>query len=140
VKAATVLRPGGHLAFWSAVHVLPVDGDPIFDEIQAVYDEIGQSIPPGTPVPRPQQLPDDRADIEASGLFDVVDIHQYDWETIYDAEGYIDLLCTFSGHIAMEDWQRDRLFGEIRRRLGQRSDGRLRRHWGVVLHIARLRP
>ena len=28
-------------------------------------------------------------------------IAQYDWETTYDAEGYIDLLNTFSGHIAM---------------------------------------
>jgi hypothetical protein len=64
---------------------------------------------------------------------------QYDWETIYDADGYIDLLNTFSGHIAMQDWQRDRLYGEVRRRLAERPDGRLRRHWGGVLHIARRR-
>ncbi len=64
---------------------------------------------------------------------------QYDWETIYHADGYIDLLNTFSGHIAMQDWQRDRLYGEVRRRLAERPDGRLRRHWGGVLHIARRR-
>ena len=138
-KAAAVLEPGGHLATWSGVHVLPEGGDPFFDEIQAVYDEIGESIPPGTPVPRPQRLADDRAEIEASGCFAVVDIQQYDWETTYDAEGYIDLLRTFSGHIAMESWQRERLFGEIRRRLAARADGRVRRHWGAVLHIARRR-
>lgn len=57
----------------------------------------------------------------------------------YDAEGYIDLLNTFSGHIAMQDWQRDRLYGEIHRRLGNRPGGRLRRHWGGVLHVARRR-
>jgi hypothetical protein len=57
----------------------------------------------------------------------------------YDADGYIDLLNTFSGHIAMHDWQRDRLYGEIRRRLAARPDGRLRRHWGGVLHVARSR-
>lgn len=56
---------------------------------------------------------------------------------VHDANGYIDLLDTFSGHIAMQEWQRDRLYGEIRRRLRQRTDGRLRRHWGAVLHIAR---
>jgi hypothetical protein len=56
---------------------------------------------------------------------------------VYNAEGYIELLNTFSGHIAMEAWQRDRLYGEIRRRLGGRTDGRVRRHWGAVLHIAR---
>jgi len=58
-------------------------------------------------------------------------------ESAYDADGYLRLLDTFSGHIAMEPWQRDRLYGEIRRRLGQRVDGRLRRHWGAVLQVAR---
>ena len=29
-KAASLLRPGGHLAFWEAVHVIPDDGDPFF--------------------------------------------------------------------------------------------------------------
>jgi SAM-dependent methyltransferase len=27
-KAWSLLRPGGHLAFWTATHVFPVDGDP----------------------------------------------------------------------------------------------------------------
>ena len=138
-KAADVLAPGGHLAVWGAGHVLPYDGDPFFEELQDIYDEIGESLPPDRVEPRPQELADDRDEIESSGLFDVVTIGQYDWETVYDADGYIDLLNTFSGHIAMEEWQRDRLYGEIRRRLSQRPDGRLRRHWGGVLHVARLR-
>jgi SAM-dependent methyltransferase len=138
-KAAEVLEPGGHLAFWGAGHVIPHDGDPFFGELQAIYDEIGEPLPPNRGLPRPQELADDRVEIESSGLFDVVAISQYDWETVYDADGYIDLLNTFSGHIAMQDWQRDRLYGEIRCRLSRRPDGRLRRHWGAVLHIARLR-
>jgi SAM-dependent methyltransferase len=136
-KAAEVLERGGHLALWNAVHVIPYDGDTFFAEIQDVYEEIGEGIPPGTPIPRPQELDDESADIEASGLFDVVEVRQYDWEVVYDAAGYIDLLDTFSGHIAMEAWQRDRLYGEITRRLARRPDGSLRRHWGGVLHIAR---
>jgi SAM-dependent methyltransferase/FMN phosphatase YigB (HAD superfamily) len=138
-RAADALRPGGYLAVWGAGHVFPYDGDPFFEEIQDIYDEIGGSRPPGTTLPRPQELADDRVEIEASGLFEVVDVTQYDWETFYDARGYIDLLNTFSGHIAMQDWQRNRLYGEIRRRLAARPDGRLRRHWGGVLHIARRR-
>ena len=130
----------GYLALWGAGHVIPYDGDPFFEEIQDVYDEIGESLPPDSVLPRPQELVDDRAEIEASGLFDVVDVTQYDWETIYDADGYIELLNTFSGHIAMQDWQRDRLYGEVRRRLAERADGCLRRHWGTILHIARRRP
>ena len=138
-NAARALKPGGYFAIWGAGHVIPYDGDPFFTDLQPVYDEIGESIPPGTPTPRPGELPDDRDEIDASGLFDVIDVRQYDWETIYDADGYIDLLNTFSGHIAMAGWQRERLYGEIRRRLALRSDGRLRRHWGGVLHIAKLR-
>jgi SAM-dependent methyltransferase len=138
-KAADALEPRGYLALWGAGHVIPRDGDPFFEELQEVYDEIGESLPPDATGPRPQELDDDRDEIEASGLFEVVDITQYDWETVYDAAGYIDLLNTFSGHVAMHDWQRDRLFGEIRRRLGTRSDGVVRRHWGGVLQIARRR-
>ncbi|MGH9223953.1 MAG: hypothetical protein ACRD2W_09275 [Acidimicrobiales bacterium] len=89
--------------------------------------------------PRPGELPEDSEEIEASGRFEVVETRQYDWETIHDADGYVDLLNTFSGHIAMADWQHERLYGEIRRRLAERDDGRLHRHWGGVLQIARLR-
>ncbi len=138
-KTWEALRPGGHLAFWSATHVFPDDGDPFFAEIQDVYEEIGEGLPPGSSRPRPGELEERRRDIEATGLFETVDVHHFDWEITYDAAGYIDLLNTFSGHIAMEPWQRDRLYGEIRRRVAARPDGRLRRHWGAVVHIARRR-
>jgi SAM-dependent methyltransferase len=135
-RAHDWLRPDGHLAFWSATHAFPDGGDPFFQEIQAVYEEIGEG--PADPAwPRPGELPDDRADIEASGLFCDVQIRHYDWEVRYGAESYIDLLLTFSGHIAMAGWQRERLFTAIRQRLATRPDRQLRRHWGAVLHIAR---
>jgi hypothetical protein len=108
--------------------------------IQPVYDEIGAGQPPGEGRPRPGELPDGlSAAIEASGLFGDIVVEQFDWEVRYDAEGCLDLLDTFSGHIAMAPWQRDRLYGEIRRRLAQRPDGQLRRHWGAILHVARRR-
>ncbi|HEX3955185.1 MAG TPA: hypothetical protein VHZ03_00980, partial [Trebonia sp.] len=87
--------------------------------------------------PRPGELPSEAAGIEASGLFDVVHVRQFDWEIRYTAEEYIGLLNTFSGHIAMADWQRERLFSFIRAKLAERADGRLRRHWGAVLQVAR---
>jgi len=66
-----------------------------------------------------------------------VAVRRFDWEIRYTAEAYIRLLDTFSGHIMMADWQRDRLYGEIRRRLAARPGGQVRRHWGAVLHVAR---
>jgi SAM-dependent methyltransferase len=136
-RAWELLRPGGHLSFWSAAHVFPADGDPFFRDIQDVYEEIGEGLPPGAAWPRPGELADDRAEIEASGLFGHVVVRQLDWEVSYTAGQYIRLLDTFSGHIAMDTWKRDRLYGEIRHRLAERPDGRVRRHWGVVLHVAR---
>jgi SAM-dependent methyltransferase len=135
-RAAHSLRPGGYLAFWDAWHVFPVGGDRFFHEIQDVYEEIGEGLKPGERYLRPGELEVRRDEIEASGGFEVVSIDHFDWEVVYDADGYIDLLRTFSGHIAMEPWQRDRLFTEIRRRLALRPDGLLRRHWGAVLHVA----
>jgi SAM-dependent methyltransferase len=136
-RAWEALAPGGHLAFWNADHVFPDGGDPFFQEIQHVYDEIGEGLPPGSARLRPGELEERRDEIEASGLFEVLHIRHFDWERVYDAETYIELLDTFSGHIAMEGWQRDRLYGEIRLRLGRRPDGTVRRHWGAVLHVAR---
>jgi SAM-dependent methyltransferase len=130
------LRPGGHLAIWRADHVFPADGDPFFREIQDIYDEIGAGMPAGTWYFAPGEQPDDRAAIEGSGLFTVTLIRHFDWEISYTAEAYIALLETFSSHIDMAGWQRDRLYGEIRRRLGARPDGKVRRHWGTVLQVA----
>lgn len=135
-RAWELLRPSGHLAFWAATHVFPEHGDPFYFDIQEVYEEIGEGLPRDAAWPRPGQLPDSRGEIERSGLFADVAIRRFDWETSYNAEEYLQLLDTFSGHIAMEDWKRKRLYAEISRRLGQRPDGRLRRHWEAVLHVA----
>jgi len=101
----------------------------------------GRSLPPGSTWPRPGELADQAGEIEASGLFEPVHLRHFDWEQVYDADGYIELLSTFSGHIAMEQWQRERLYGQIRLRLrlGRRPGNSVRRHWGAVLHIARRR-
>ena len=138
-RAWEVLRPGGHLAVWDATHVFPEGGDPFFRDIQEIYDEIGEGLPAGASRPRPGELPDDAAEIVGSGWFEDVAVRHFDWEISYTAEGYIRLLDTFSGHIAMDAPKRDRLYGEIRRRLARRADGRLRRHWGAVLKVARRR-
>jgi SAM-dependent methyltransferase len=135
-KAWQLLRPDGHLAFWSATHVFPDGGDPLFREIQPVYEEIGEGQHGDAAWPRPGELGDERVAIEATGLFHVVQVRQFDWEQVYDAEDYIELLNTFSGHIAMQEWQRTRLYREIRERVAGRADGLIRRHWGAVLHVA----
>jgi SAM-dependent methyltransferase len=138
-RAWDLLRDGGHLAFWAAAHAFPAGGDPFFHELQDVYDEINEGLPPGASFPAAAELPDERAEMAATGLFTDIAVRRFGWEVRYTAGEYIRLLDTFSGHIAMAQWQRDRLYGEIRRRLAERPDGRLSRGWGAVLHVARRR-
>lgn len=138
-RAMAALRAGGHLAVWSTAHVVPDGGDPFFHQIQDIYDEIGEGNPADWHFPRPGELPPLNLERDSGGIFERIATRHFDWQTVYDAEGYIELLDTFSGHLSMQPWQRSRLFGEIRRRLAARPDGLLRRHWGAVLEVARLR-
>jgi len=139
-KVHRLLRSRGHLAFWSALHAFPPDFDPFFTEIQEVYDAIGESYDGEWPPLPPENVPDDREEIEASGFFDEVKIRRYVWEESYSAEQYIDLLSTFSGHIAMDDQKRKRLYGEIRERINGRRVPRVQRHWYAILHVASRGP
>jgi len=136
-KAASLLRPGGHLAFWEAAHVVPDGGDPFFAEIQDVYDSIGCGAPDGGVFPTPGTLASQQEEIAASGLFRDITVRRFDWEISYTADSYVRLLETFSSNLVMAPWQRERLYGEIRGRLARRPDGLVRRHWGAVLHVAR---
>jgi SAM-dependent methyltransferase len=136
-KAHALLRPGGHLAFWSAQHAFPSDFDPFFTEIQEVYDALGKSSRGEWPPPPPEELADQSAEIAATGLFDDVQVRRFVWETMYTADEYIALLDTFSGHIAMAHAKRATLYHEIRSRLARRGDPRVRRHWHAILHVAR---
>lgn len=137
LRAASVLRPGGYLAIWRTAHVVPPHGDPFFFEIQDVYDQIGEGTPADWRFPRPGEVDELDLEHDSGGLFERITAQHFDWETTYDAEGYIDLLNTFSGHLSMQSWQRHQLFSAIRHRLAARADGTLRRHWAAVLEVAR---
>jgi SAM-dependent methyltransferase len=138
-KAYELLRAGGHHAFWNATHAFPDGFDPFFTEIQAVYDEIGESYEEAWPPPPPEEEPDDCAEIERSGLFEDVQTRRYLWERDYSAEEYIALLQTFSGHIAMGERAKRRLFQAVRDLIGRRARPVVRRHWHAILHVARRR-
>ncbi len=138
-KAHALLRPCGHLAFWSAVHAFPAEADPFFTEIQAVYNAIGESHEGEWPPPPPDETPDNTAEIEATSLFEHIQVRRYVWETRYTADEYIALLNTFSGHIAMDADKRAHLYREIRQRISARDDGRVQRHWLATLHVAQPR-
>jgi SAM-dependent methyltransferase len=138
-KAYGHLRPGGHLAFWSALHAFPEGFDPFFTEIQEVYDALGESYGEAWPPPSPEAVRDLSGEIVASGLFEDVQVRRHVWDQTYTADEYIALLDTFSGHLAMDASKREQLYHEIRERLENRPERRVRRHWLAILHVARRR-
>jgi SAM-dependent methyltransferase len=136
-KAHRLLRPGGHLAVWNALHAFPEGFDPFFTDIQTVYDAIGESYGEAWPPPTPDRAPDMADEIEATDLFENVRVRRYVWEMLYTAEEYIALLETFSGHLSMSASKRERLYDEVRKRINSRTEARVRRHWYAILHVAR---
>jgi SAM-dependent methyltransferase len=134
VKAAAVLKPEGALAIVSTHHVLPEDGDQFFTDIQDTYNAIGEV---DSPPPPPDQVSDERADIEASNLFGDVKVRRYLWEQAYTEEQYLALLDTYSGHRLMAPWSRRVLNEEVGRRIRSRPDNRVRKHYLFLLHVAR---
>ena len=140
-KAADLLKPDGSLAIIGGGHAFPADADRFFFDIQDVYREIGEEHPDEEwPPPLPEDVPDFREEIEASGLFGDVQTRRYVWGLVYTAEEYIDLLNTFSGHIAMEPDKRDFLYRNVRERINALPDHRICRHWLAILNVARKLP
>lgn len=138
-RAHALLRPGGHLAFWNALHAFPTDFDPFFEEIGAIYEQIGWPPSHDWPPPTPDQIADDVDEILATTLFDDVRTRRYVWDVFYTAEQYIALLDTFSSHIAMPAAKRQPLYSWIRKRVESRPTKRIRRHWYAIMHVAHAR-
>ncbi len=135
-KTARLLKPGGVLAIVDNGHAFPDRFDPFFTEIQKSYEELGEPHLEWPP-PRPEDEPDRREEIERSDKFEVVGVKRHVWPVEYSAETYIDVLNTYSGHIAWEQWKRDKLYADVRRLIAQRPDGRIRKHYLSILHVSR---
>ena len=133
-KAAEILKAEGALAIITSHHVLPGDGDRFFAEVQDDYSAIGEE---DVPPPPPDEVADEGGGIEASRLFADVRVIRYLWDRWYTADEYVALSDTYSGHRAMEPARRRRLYDDIRRRIGTRPGGTVRKHYLFILHLAR---
>jgi SAM-dependent methyltransferase len=136
-KAASLLRPGGALAFTWGVHAFPPDFDPFFTEIQKAYDAIGQSWEGSWPPPPPDEVADQREEIESSGYFDDIRVARHVWITDFTADQHVALMSTASDHRLMDSANREYLFSEMRRLHATRPGGIVRKHELTILHVAR---
>jgi SAM-dependent methyltransferase len=130
-RCARLLRRGGALAVVATQHVLPEGGDPFFVAVQDAYAAAGEKRVERPP--RPEEVPDIREELVAAGRFAAVDVRRYLRDVEYDADAYIDVLETYSGHRALEPATRERLYTDIRGLIGTRT---IRKSYLFVLHVA----
>lgn len=135
-RASQALRPDGLLAFTLGVHIFPKGFDPIFKEFQSCYEAIGLEQLQWPP-PAPDEIEDARAEIEASGFFDRVQITRRIWTEEFTADEHLTLMATASDHRLMEPAKRELLFLQMRRLIEARPGGRIRKHNLTLLHVAR---
>jgi SAM-dependent methyltransferase len=129
-RSAAVLREGGALAVAMTHHVLPEGADPFFLEAQADYEAVGAG---GDPPGPPESVAGFGEEMTASGLFRVVAERRYPWDVSYTADEYIDVLSTYSDHIAQDARVRRGLFGLLRARIG---DATVRKTYLATLDVA----
>ena len=140
-KAARILKPGGTLAlFWNEHVRTDADGG-FFAAAQEVYAREAPEIWDGSYANPPEfkDLPDRTGEIEGSGLFGPVVRRSYLWEQAYDARGYLRVLDTYSGHIALAERSRARLYDGISRLIRDGYDGRIVKGYQASLYVARKR-
>lgn len=138
-KSASLLQEDGALVVVATNHVLPEAGDPFFVEVQEDYEAVvpdDEKTKAGAP-PSPDAVGDLGDGIERSGYFRNLGVRRYLWDVTYSADDYIAVLDTYSGHRALDDARRERLYERIRRRIEARPGRRVRKTHLATMNVAR---
>lgn len=137
-KAAEVLKPDGALAlFWNKPVQTQVSAD-FVQSIQNVYERVVPEMAKRFPgLVHPDAVPTPIKDeIDRSRLFGEVTVLKYNWETEYTAQAYVNLLNTYSDHIALERDIRAELFDGIENLIETDFDGRIVKEHLSILYLA----
>lgn len=138
-KVANALTPGGAIALFWNEHVHSDASGGFFEAAQKVYERetpeiVGPEDHEGPP--RPEEVHDRTGEIEGTGLFGGVVRRDYRWDETYDAEGYLRVLNTYSGHRNLKDASRERLFRGISDLIETRFGGRIVKGYLTTLYVA----
>ena len=126
LKASEVLGSNGFLAVFSNQHVRKNEG--FFAESQSLYDRYYFPLT----IDRP---PTHATDMPGVEVFENPIKRIYPWTETYSSEQYIKLLGTYSGHIALSDENRHRLFEGIVNLIETKYNGQVTKHYETVLDL-----
>jgi SAM-dependent methyltransferase len=137
-KATRVLGPNGALAIVGADHVAGGDTD-FFHDVQDCYERHMPGTPPGLRLRDADSIPPNDWGITATGAYGEPQFRRWFAVTEYTTETYLQLLRSFSNHIALAPANRDALFECIAARLDGDYGGRVGRAMLYELCVARRR-
>jgi SAM-dependent methyltransferase len=133
-KAAALLRPTGSLGLIVNLHIDADRG--FFAASEEVYRRHApEVIRPGTSL---WQSKEDRwrAEIVATGMFGDVEFRRHPWSVTYARKTYLQLLSTYSDHIALDPSVREALFADLGEFIDRRFDGKVEKHHDALVIVA----
>jgi SAM-dependent methyltransferase len=135
-KVADALRPGGTLATIGTHHIAGGD-EAFFAQAEACYERWDPETPPGgARLPAAAEVREDGDELDGSGRFGTVTFRRWEWERPYSTAAYLDVLRTYSGHMAMEPEALHGLLDCIGR-LAEAHGGRITKRYLSDLRLAR---
>jgi SAM-dependent methyltransferase len=132
-RCAAALRPGGALAVITTHHVAG-GTEQFFVDVQECYERWDPATPPDLRLTPADDIP---REFYENREFEEPEFHRFEWEQTYDTEAYVDLLLTYSNHIALPT--RDQLIADITRLIDTRYGGRVAKRYLTQLAVARVR-
>jgi SAM-dependent methyltransferase len=137
-KVASALKAGGAMAIFSYTHVAGGD-QRFFDDVQACYEQHMPGTPPGLKLSPPDEIPVDTSAIDRSALFESARHRRYVWERTYTTRAYVDVLNTYSTHLALSAEHREALLRCVASLLDSGFGGRIRKAYMANLIVAKKR-
>jgi SAM-dependent methyltransferase len=112
-RPAAILRSGGVIAIVELIQVESPDDMGFFAAAQPIYERYGQGHR-GPPAPARSHVdPETRAVLGADRRFDSVAVHRYDWNQIYTAAQYRNLMASYSATQMMDEPDRVGLLDDM---------------------------
>lgn len=136
--AAKALRPGGWLATIATEHVADGTGE-FFERVQDCYERWDPATPPGLRLAPASAIPPVTDEVDASPFFELPAHIRFEQDIHYSAEAYLDVLLTYSGHIALRDEARTGLLDCIRGLISGEFGGRITKRYLWEMRLARRR-
>lgn len=127
-RAARVLRPGGRFAVVTTHHVAGGTQE-FFDRMQRCYERWDPATPPGFRSPTEDETATDTGEFERSAYFADVTVWRGAQEITYTTDEYLDVVLTYSNHLAMDEPSRQGLLACLRELLETRHGGRVTKRY-----------